>query len=89
VIEATVNVDSLPRRRPGVPGLRAGQVVTSHHGRRMRVLRTDEWVIQNKSATGPYAHLQALDDRACRVIWPRAWYLATGDQLNLFEESKA
>lgn len=91
--EATILFDALPMpgQRAAVPGLQRGQVVVAlSSGRRMRVLKTDEWVIASHGddadqteATGPYAVLQALDDKNCRVIWPRAWYAAAGDQLAL------
>ncbi len=45
--EATLLLDALPRpgQRPAAPNLKRGQVVTSRtSGRRMRVLKTDEWV---------------------------------------------
>lgn len=94
--ERTVPLASLPvRRRPCLEGVHVGQVVTGAcHGRRFRVLRTDQWVIGPSAAasfdpdedlaTGPYAELQALDDKHCRVIWPRAWYVTPGQQMSLF-----
>jgi hypothetical protein len=82
--EITVALSTLPRRRPAVPNIHVGQVVSGvKYGRRFKVLATDEWVVINDKATGPYARLQALDDKHCRVIWPRAWYTAAGQQLAL------
>ncbi len=85
--EVTVRLMDLPPpgQRPSVPGLQVGQLVTGHAGRRLRVVKTDEWVISGDQldATGPYATLQAQDDDQVRVIWPRAWYAAAGDQMHL------
>lgn len=85
VNERTVPSSSLERFRPCVPGIWVGQTVTGTLGRRFRVLATDEWVEHSDdTASGPYARLQALDDRQVTVIWPRAWYMAPGQQLELF-----
>jgi hypothetical protein len=86
--ETTIPLDSLPRpgKLPHVPGIALGDVVTGHKGRRMRVTRTDEWVICGDRATGPYCHLVALDDckAVSNVIWPRSWYAKRGESLELF-----
>ena len=85
--ERTVHISALQRQRPSVPGLEIGQIVTeaTYGRRRFRVLATDEWVIySDDTATGPFACLQAMDDRTVTVIWPRAWYLTPGQQLDLF-----
>lgn len=93
--ERTLLLSGLPRRRPVVPGIERGQIVSeAKYGRRFRVLAADEWVIvgtwepdlpDTSTATGPYARLQALDDPACTVIWPRGWYVVPGQQLELLE----
>lgn len=96
--EVTIPVTTLPRpgRRPAVPGLAVGQVVTGRRGRLMRVVATDVWLIAQSvddadqdDATGPYAQLQALDDKHCTPIWPRAWYVAPGQQEDLFAQVEA
>ena len=82
--DITVHLSCLPnRRRPCVPDLKIGDIVTGYRGRRMRVLEVDEWVIVRDQATGPYCRLQALDDAQCIVIWPRAWYCKTGESMQL------
>lgn len=87
--EREIPVDQLPRKRPSVPGLRVGQVVYSRHGRRMRVTDVDAWFVygwsgdEHRTAHGPFATLQALDDPECRVIWPREWYTVAGETMAL------
>lgn len=88
--EVEIPLDQLPRRRPCVRGLSVGQIVYSEYGRKMRVVAVDEWVIfgwsmhADQTARGPFARLQALDDPACEVIWPREWYTAAGETMELF-----
>ena len=67
----------------GVMGLAVGDIVYSKYGRRMRVERTNEYVSNGETATGPYCALQALDDKNCDAIWPRRWYTKRGDTLQL------
>lgn len=72
-------------KRPQVPGIRVGQIAYSTHGRRMRILENDVMVrYSDVHAEGPYACLQALDDRNCTAIWPREWYSVPGQQLDIF-----
>lgn len=89
--ETTTPLLDLPKpgNRKALDGLRIGDTVAERqYGRRMRVLSVDEYVIcsygqPDQSATGPYARLQAIDDPSVTVIWPRAWYVAAGEQLEL------
>lgn len=68
-----------------VPGIKVGQIVTGRLGRRMRVLNNSEFVnYQDGHREGPYCLLQAIDDKHCTVIWPRDWYQAQGETLELF-----
>ena len=73
-----------PGARPILAGLRVGQVVTGHLGRPMRVLDVDEYVISGDEVCGPYAALSPIDEPGMRVIWPRHWYTAHGEQLRMF-----
>ena len=82
--EATVPLATLPRGRQRLAGLSPGQVVYGRAGRALRVVRIDEYVVTGSEATGPYAVLQACDDPAVRVIWPRHWYAAPGETGRLF-----
>ena len=84
--ENTIPLASLPSpgRRPHVDGMQVGQLVYSSYGRRMRVCETDEWVIVGGKATGPYARLSACDAPDLQVIWPRHWYTAHGETLEMF-----
>lgn len=79
---------------PAVPGIERGMIVHGvPHGRRFRVLRADEWVVvgefdpwnkrDTRVCTGPYALLQALDDKQCTVTWPRSWYATIDDEPGL------
>lgn len=93
--EIEIPLPTLPVRRPCVSGVALGQIVTGRLGRKFSVLRNDEWVIgcasdgdENTTATGPYSLLQALDDKNCRVIWPRSWYSIPGEQIDIFWEDK-
>jgi len=79
-----ISVIPAPGARPILAGLRVGQVVTGHLGRQMRVLAVDEYVICTNTANGPYAALSPLDDPGMRVIWPRHWYTAHGEQVRMF-----
>lgn len=88
VTERTINLDDMPFEPwPSVPGIERGMTVVGvEHGRRFRVLSNDEWIVEGqydrkadvegRTATGPYAKLQALDDKNCTVMWPRDWYMA-------------
>ena len=89
--ERTIPAIQLYRGRPSVDGLRVDDIVRSvEYGRRFRVLQTDYWVLTvhwpegNRTARGPYARLQAVDDPAVIVVWPRAWYATTGQQMEMF-----
>lgn len=73
-----------PGARPILAGLRVGQVVTGRLGRSMRVLAVDEYVISGDEVCGPYAALSPLGEPGMRVIWPRHWYVAQGEQLRMF-----
>lgn len=94
--EREIPLDDLPRNRPAVPGLHVGQIVYSApHGRRMRVVAVNTWVIfgwsthKNRAARGPFATLVALDDPDFTVIWPREWYTTAGETMRLFDEAAA
>ena len=87
-MERTVPIDDMPYEPwPALAGIQPGEIVIGvPPGRRFRVLATDEWIVagerdpwaeppfDTRMCTGPYAKLQALDDKACVVIWPRDWY---------------
>ena len=84
IVEIDIPMDSLPNKnRPKVPGLFAGDIVIGNMGRRMRILNSDEWVIIEGRAAGPYCRLQAIDDDRVVVIWPRSWYCKHGESLEL------
>ena len=63
--ESTIPAERLRHHSmlPHVPGLAVGDIVYSKYGRRMRVERTNEYVSNGETATGPYCALQALDDK--------------------------
>ena len=83
--ESTIPAERLRHYRmlPHVPGLAVGDTVYSEYGRRMRVERTNEYVSNGETATGPYCALRALDDKNCGAIWPRRWYTKRGETLQL------
>lgn len=86
-LERSISLDDMPYEPwPSVIGIDRGMLVVGvEHGRRFRVIANDEWVVEGaydrkadverRTATGPYVKLQALDDKNCTVIWPRAWYM--------------
>lgn len=85
--ERTIALDDMPYEPwPSVHGIARGDIVVGvEHGRRFRVVETDSYVqagrydeetgVDTRTATGPYCELQALDDRNCKVMWPRDWYM--------------
>ena len=83
--ESTIPAERLRHYRmlPHVPGLAVGDIVYSEYGRRMRVERTNVYVSNGETATGPYCALRALDDKNCGAIWPRRWYTKRGETLQL------
>lgn len=88
--ESTIQLSALPphKKRPHVPGLAVGDVVFSHYGRRMRVEKTNEFVLTGTNAardtaTGPYCSVRALDDSNAGGIWPRHWYAQRGETMQL------
>ena len=77
-----------PDQWPHVPGVKVGDLVFSRFGRRMRVEKTNTFVVtgtdaQADSATGPYCSLVALDDKNAGGIWPRHWYTLPGETQQL------